>query len=428
MKFKQSDGQNQRIERITPLHLVIGIDMAKETHVAQATNFRGIVVSKRHLSFSNTIVGFEKLERWIVELQQKHRLMKVIIGMEPTGHYWFNLANWLVDKCLNVVMVNPATTKRNKENRDNCPSKSDPKDALVIADVVSRGYYYEYSRQALVFQRLRTMMSDREFWVTNSVRLQNRIVRWLDIRFPEYPSVFKDWTCKRSLATLKVFPCPRDLEKFTVPEVIEAWRAYMQRAGGSTGMEKAAQLIAQARRSVGDQTAIHEAKKDLQRLVEEYERIKSMLEQIETDIQALFTEIPLVKQLRTIKGLGTIFIAAILAGTGDLRQYAHGRQLLRKAGLNLAECMSGKRKGRIVLSKRGDSTLRKYLYLATIQLVGSNPVFRKLHEHNVQIKRMKKQQSIFKLLGKLARILVGLVQRGEKFSPEKTVRNWAQVA
>ncbi|WP_436971861.1 transposase [Paenibacillus popilliae] len=101
------------------------------------------------------------------------------------------------------------------------------------------------------------------------------------------------------------------------------------------------------------------------------------------------------------------------AGTGDLRQYAHGRQLLRKAGLNLAECMSGKRKGRIVLSKRGDSTLRKYLYLATIQLVGSNPVFRKLHEHNVQIKRMKKQQSIFKLLGKLARILVGLIQRGE---------------
>ncbi|WP_436971867.1 hypothetical protein [Paenibacillus popilliae] len=87
----------------------------------------------------------------------------------------------------------------------------------------------------------------------------------------------------------------------------------MQRAGGSTGMEKAAQLIAQARRSVGDQTAIHEAKKDLQRLVEEYERIKSMLEQIETDIEALFTEIPLVKQLRTIKGLGTIFIAAILA-------------------------------------------------------------------------------------------------------------------
>lgn len=37
LKFKQSDAQNQRIERISTSHLVVGIDMAKETHVAQAT-------------------------------------------------------------------------------------------------------------------------------------------------------------------------------------------------------------------------------------------------------------------------------------------------------------------------------------------------------------------------------------------------------
>ncbi len=46
--------------------------MAKEIHVAQATNFRGIVVSKRHLSFSTSIEGFEKLSRWMSELLQKH--------------------------------------------------------------------------------------------------------------------------------------------------------------------------------------------------------------------------------------------------------------------------------------------------------------------------------------------------------------------
>ncbi len=65
MKFKQSDGQNQRIERITTSHLVVGIDMAKETHVAQATNYRGVVLASRHLSFSNIIEGFEKLEWWM---------------------------------------------------------------------------------------------------------------------------------------------------------------------------------------------------------------------------------------------------------------------------------------------------------------------------------------------------------------------------
>jgi transposase len=153
-----------------------------------------------------------------------------------------------------------------------------------------------------------------------------------------------------------------------------------------------------------------------------------MLEKMEKDVIALLSEIPMTEQLRSIKGLGPIFIAAILSGAGDLKQYAHGRQLLRIAGLNLAESMSGKRKGQIVLSKRGDSTLRKYMYLATIVLTATNPVFRKLHENNIRAKHMRKQQSVFKLLGKLARILIGIVQRGETFSSEKAGITLTQAA
>jgi transposase len=74
MKFKQIDGQNQRIERISPSHLVVGIDMAKEIHVAQAINFRGIVLAKRHLPFTNDLERYEKLQRWVEDLQQKYPL------------------------------------------------------------------------------------------------------------------------------------------------------------------------------------------------------------------------------------------------------------------------------------------------------------------------------------------------------------------
>ncbi|WP_246309987.1 transposase, partial [Paenibacillus alginolyticus] len=228
----------------------------------------------------------------------------------------------------------------------------------VIADIVSRGYYYEHTRQAQEFQRLRTLMSDREFWVAYSVRLQNRIIRWLDIRFPEYTSVFKDWTCKRSMATLKELPLPQDLASRSITEMITTWRKHMHRAGGSTGTQKAAELISQAKRSVGDVTAISEAKQDLERLIEEYERIVEMLGEMQKKILEILSEIPMASQLRSIKGLGPIFVAAILAGTGDLRQYAHGRQLLRKAGLKLAESTSGKRKGQI---DRHIETRRLYL-------------------------------------------------------------------
>jgi transposase len=157
----------------------------------------------------------------------------------------------------------------------------------------------------------------------------------------------------------------------------------MQRAGGSTGNEKAAQLLAGAKRSVGNITALDEAKQDVRRLIDEYERVVEMLEKMKKDIVELLREIPMAGQLRTIKSPDPIFIAATLSGPGDLRQYAHGRQLLRKAGLNLAESMSGKRKGQIVFSKRGDATLRKYMYLATIVLIATNPVFRQLHKEEM---------------------------------------------
>jgi hypothetical protein len=82
-EVKQIDGQNQRIERISPTQLVVGIDMAKETHVAHATNFRGIVVAKRHLTLKNAREGYEKLQRWMDELQQKHRRRPSSSGWNP---------------------------------------------------------------------------------------------------------------------------------------------------------------------------------------------------------------------------------------------------------------------------------------------------------------------------------------------------------
>lgn len=50
MKYKQSKKQNQRITRISEKTLVVGADIAKETHVARAIDFRGLN-SERTASF-----------------------------------------------------------------------------------------------------------------------------------------------------------------------------------------------------------------------------------------------------------------------------------------------------------------------------------------------------------------------------------------
>ena len=58
MKFKSQDKQNQLIENITVNHIVVGVDIAQEAHVARAVNFRGVALGNP-LVFSNDEDGFQ---------------------------------------------------------------------------------------------------------------------------------------------------------------------------------------------------------------------------------------------------------------------------------------------------------------------------------------------------------------------------------
>lgn len=103
-----------------------------------------------------------------------------------------------------VVLVNPHLVKKNKENRDNTPSKSDKKDALVIADMLKNGYYSFTRTTPEAFEELRVLLSNRDFVVKRLVSTKNQIHRWVDIVFPELRQVFKDLMCAGSLATLRL--------------------------------------------------------------------------------------------------------------------------------------------------------------------------------------------------------------------------------
>lgn len=415
MNFKMQDKQNQLIERISDKHLIVGVDIAQQFHVARAINYRGIIVGDP-LTFENSEVGFKRLLNWIRSLQEMKNLNAAIVGMEPTGHYWKNISKWLAEQAIEVVTVNPHLVKRNKENRDNTQSKSDKKDALVIADMVKNGYYSFISPSSESFEKLRVLISNRDVIVKRIVSSTNQIHRWVDIVFPELRQVFKDITCKGAIATLRLFPAPEDIALLEPLDVMRGWKSLMQRQPGP----KKAQLIIQlAKSSIGTAQALDAYKFHLEQLLEEYDLTIKQLDRVELQIREVLYKIPFAKKLLMIKGISEISLAGILGEAGDLSGFSHGNSLLRHAGLHLAEASSGKWKGQIVISKRGRSRLRRFLFLATVSLVINNPEFKAIHAHNVKVKKMKKMKSIMKLVGKLARIFVGIAKRNEAYSPSK---------
>ena len=415
MKFKMQDKQNQLIERISDKHLVVGVDIAQQFHVARAVNFRGIVVGDP-LTFENNEEGFTILLQWINKLKRTNNLDTTMVGMEPTGHYWINLSKWLFEQNIDVVTVNPYHVKRNKENRDNTQSKSDKKDALVIADMVKNGYYAIVRPTSESFEELRVLMSNRDVIVKRLVSSINQINRWVDIVFPELRQVFKDVTGKGAIATLRLFPTPIELRSMQPQNVVIEWQSLMKR---QPGLRKAQLLIDLAKRSIGTRQALDAYRFHLQQLIEEYDLATTQLDRVEEQVTEVLKQIPYANHLLTIKGISEISLAGILGEAGDLSGFAHGNSLLRHAGLHLAEASSGKWKGQIVISKRGRSRLRRFLYLATMSLVMNNPEFKALHTLNVKVKKIKKMKSIMKLVGKLARIFVGIAKRNESYCPEK---------
>ena len=116
--------QNAKILQITESTLIIGVDVASETHYARAFDYRGIEFG-RLLKFSNDRNGFAAFAEWIKKLRAERHKEHVMVGMEPTGHYWFTFAQHLREHHIKIVLVNPFHVKRSKELDDNNPTKND---------------------------------------------------------------------------------------------------------------------------------------------------------------------------------------------------------------------------------------------------------------------------------------------------------------
>jgi transposase len=413
MKYKMKQKQNQRITRINEKTLVVGADIAKKIHVARAVDFRGIELGKE-CNFSNDQEGLMNLTMWMKDLQQVQDKAEIIFGVEPTGHYWFPSAAFLQDQGIKVVLVNPHHVNKSKELEDNSQTKSDYKDAKVIADLIRNGHYSEVNLPTAAFADLRILMNLREKVVESSNQVKARVHNWFDRFFPEYPKVFKDWSGKASLMTLHQFPIPQDITSLGARGVLEHWKKEIKQG---VGIKRAEKLYEAATTSIGLTEGIVAARIELVTLLEQFKLYTGQIETIMEKVMNSLDEIPGTAEMLSIPGVGVATVAGFLAEVGDLSKYDHGQQIIRLAGLNLIENSSGKRKGKTGISKRGRSRLRGILFRCIMPMVAKNEEFKALHKYYTTRSQnpLKKKQSLIALCGKLIRVLYTLGTKQKEY-------------
>lgn len=416
--------QNQKISQITQTTLIIGIDIAKEKHVARAQDDRGIEFGKR-LIFENRIHGFETLMDWVDRHQKKNDKTHVIFGVEPTGHYWMSLAYFLTAKGYDFVLVNPMHVKKSKELDDNSPTKNDTKDARVIAQLIKDGRYSVPNLLEGVYAELREGVKVRDQLTKQLMVIEGRIQNMIQRYFPEFFDVFGDWEGKAALCTLRLFPFPTDIKEITPEQVLMKWKPYVQRG---VGIKRATKLVETATKSIGIRVGVTFAKHEIKCLLDQYELYKGQIDALDEELESVVVDLPGAREMMNIPGLGATTVAIFFAEVGDIRNYTHPQQLVNLAGLALREHSSGKYKGQTKITKRGRKRLRRAIYLAIRPLVAHNPTFKALHHYYTKRPDhpLKKQQSMIALCCKLLRVLFVIGQRQCPFDGSKLLQGIPQ--
>ena len=408
---------SQKLEAITTSTLIIGVDIAKKVQWARFTDYRGLELGKA-LKFWNDKNGFESILASIRTICKLKKLDKVIVGMEPTGHYWKPLANYLILNEITVVMVNPYHTKRAKELDDNSPTKSDKKDALTIARLVRDGRYYEVYMPQDIFAELRVLSNTRVSLMKRYNALKNTITAVYDEYFPEFITVFKQpFKGKTSMQIMKSCPFPSLILKLGVNGVLAEIKKAVKK---TVGMKKAQQLVETAKESIGVTYGLVSAKLKLNLMLEELELLTKQREQIEKAMEQALADTGMKETVLSIPGIGIVTAAGFFGEIGDPLRFSHPRQISRMAGYNLVEDSSGKNVSKTCISKRGRKNLRNVLYQMARTMVAVNPEMKELHQYlkTRPNNPLKKKQALVVISKKIITVIYNLVKKQTEYKAE----------
>lgn len=351
----------------------LGIDIAKNTHVASLIDEKGKNIFKG-FSFSNSTDGGKSL----LDIIKKHvDFSDVTVGMEATGHYWLSIYSFLYDYNFHSIhVINPIQTDGWRKGTEIRKRKNDIIDSVLIADLIRYGDFVETSLSNEDLFSLRNICRMRNYLVQSTGDLKRKIICVLDQVFPEYQSIFSNTFGTTSKQLLLDFSSPADFEELSVDFLSETLENLSRKKVGQSTAEK---LINSAKNSFGITFSRESFTFQLKLLIEQIKFIEGQIKDCETKIKELMKKIN--SPITTIPGIGTVLGAVILSEFGDINRFDKPSQLVAYAGIDATVSQSGEYEGsHNVMSKRGSPYLRKALFQAALVASNSDPVLKAYYQ------------------------------------------------
>ncbi len=365
--------------------LCVSLDISKYFQVVMLHNGLGEIVRP---TFEIDIfkTGFEQLCQSIDEAIEQTMAQVVLVGMEPTGHYFENLARHLQQRPQAVTLINSYAVSQNRNQQMMRRQKDDPIDVAAIGDLLRRGEGTPFQPVTGIYLELQHVDRVRHSKVKMRTMLKNQIIGHLDRIFPglvligkaarkRYRPMFVTnfWECQTMQHLVRVCPDPGQLAVMSAGALVDAFHTHNFKMGPKT----ATKIILYTQKVLLPDPEVAAIRSELLHhdllLLDAVEQRIAVMEQ---RLVALVAQTPY--QIWTqLKGLSDLQVARLAAAIGDPDHYSHAKQVFRRSGLVSGRNDSGihqkQGKGQPVI-KDGDVHLRRALMDITRTFILHQPL------------------------------------------------------
>ncbi len=341
------------------------------------------------------------------KLAEVARGRRLIVAMEPTGTYGDALRQALQTAGLEVQRVSPKQASDFAEVFDGVPSQHDGKDAAVIAELAAqeRSWAWPMTTPTETEQELAYQVEWMDGQRRQMMLFCGRVEALLSRHWPEATRVLPIGSATL-LRCLTEYGGPRELA--AAPDALTHVRRFGR---GYLSAEKAQQLVDSARQTAGVTMGRWDEER-LRRYAKVIRDCKAETRTARRRLRELTRNHASIGAMAQVVGTATACV--LWVELGDPKGYHCGEAYRKAMGLNLAERSSGKWQGRLKISKRGSSQVRRWLYLAALRWVKDEPV-RSWYVRQKAARRGEGKAALIGVMRKLALALYQVGGRGVKF-------------
>lgn len=406
--------------------IFIGIDVSKRSNVFCILDQSGNRLAKA--TVSNSLKGAKDLVSKALSVACENAASNMIFGIEATSVYGqtllYHLAQEQQLKGFNhkVYQLNPKQVHNFKKIYLDVP-KTDSLDAAIIADCLRFGKIGtpEIAMDER-YKALQTLTRSRYFVVENLAREKNRYLKNLFLSFSsltQEDDLFSDLLGSTALSFIEDFNSLDEVAYMPVEELAE-YLTFKSR-GRFADPQLLAKNIQKAARSSYRLPKTVEASVN-QALAISITSIRAFQDQIKSydkAIEELMKAIP--NTLTSIKGIGPIYSAGIIAEIGDVHRFKNQAALAKYAGLSWTRYQSGDfeaSKTRLIPS--GNKYLKYYLLEATNSVRMHDPELKRYYNLKYQeTPKTPHKRALVLTARKFVRLVYALLRSNRLYTPPR---------